>query len=54
MRNGIADAVLIAIIVAVSSIVTVIFEKETDNSITNIIYPDANTTKCNKENDTIK
>ncbi len=46
MRNGIADVVLVALIALTSTIITVVFEKETDNSLTKIIYQDINATKC--------
>ena len=38
MRKAITDPVTIALIMLLGSIITVVFEKETDNSITNIIY----------------
>ena len=50
MRNGIADVVLIALISLASVIITVVFEKETNNSFTKIIYQDDNITKCVDDN----
>ncbi|MEA1999939.1 MAG: hypothetical protein U9N61_11545 [Euryarchaeota archaeon] len=46
-RHGIAEAIVIALIVAASSLLTVVLEKETNNYITKVVYPiqDANVTK---------
>ncbi len=49
MRKGIADIVTVALIGLLSAIITVIFEKETNNSFTKIIYQDDNLTQCVKE-----
>ena len=49
MRNAIADVVLVAIIGLVAAVITVVFEKETNNSFTKIIYQDDNITKCEKD-----
>ena len=51
MRRGLADPITVALIMLLASIVTVVFEKETGNSITNIIYQDSNTSKCGKINE---
>lgn len=48
---GLDDAIAIALIGLVAAVVTVIFEKETNNSITNIIYSDNNTSECRKTNE---
>ncbi len=50
MRNAIADVVLVAIIGLISAIITVVFEKETNNSFTKIIYQDDNITECREVN----
>ncbi len=42
-RNAIADAVLIALIALVSTVITVVFEKETNNSLSKIIYDENKT-----------
>ena len=47
MRNGVADIILVAIIGLISSIITVVFEKESNGAITKIIY-DSNSTECTK------
>jgi hypothetical protein len=46
-RNGIADVVLVALIMAVSGLLTVVIEKESNNYITKVVYPirDANITR---------
>ena len=50
MRSAMATAVAVALIGLVSSIVTVVFEKESDRVIEKIIYQEANTTaECEKQ-----
>jgi len=44
MRRALTEPVTLAIIALLSSLITVIFEKETNYTITNIIY-DSNSTK---------
>ena len=51
MRKALADPITVALIMLLASVITVVFEKETNNSITNIIYQDDNTSKCRKIND---
>lgn len=55
-RNGIAESVTIALIALASALITVVFEKETNNTITNIIYDvdDTNKTKCIEKSYNIK
>lgn len=48
MRKGMADAIAVALIALLSTIITVVFEKETNNTITKFIY-DSNSTKCEKK-----
>ena len=42
MRKGISDPITIALIALLSTIVTVVFDKESDGAITNFIYMDIN------------
>ena len=50
MRNAMATVVAVALIGLVSSIITVVFEKESDGVITKLVYQEANTTaECEKQ-----
>ena len=49
MRKGLADGITIALIGLLSALITVVFEKETNNSITKIIYQEENNTCEEKE-----
>ena len=44
MRRGLTDPVTIALITLLSTILTVVFDKETDGAITNFIYMETNAT----------
>ena len=44
MRRGITTALLIAIIGLTSTIITVVFEKESDGSLAKVLYIDKNST----------
>ena len=47
MRNAMATVVAVALIGLLSSLITVVFEKESDGVITKFVYQDTNTTnKC--------
>ena len=48
MRKALADPITVALIMLLASVITVVFEKETGNSITNIIYQDDNSSNCEK------
>lgn len=48
MRKALAEPITVALIMLLASVITVVFEKETGNSITNIIYQDDNSSKCVK------
>ena len=49
-RKGIAIEITVALLMLTSSIITVVFEKETNYTLTNMIY-DSNQTKCLKSSE---
>ncbi len=49
-RNGIAIEITVALLMLTSSIITVVFEKETNYTLTNMIY-DTNNSKCIKSSE---
>ena len=48
MRRALADPITVALIMLLASVVTVVFEKESGNPITTIIYQDDNVSICVK------
>ena len=50
MRRAIADPITLALIALFSTVITIVFDNESDGAITKIIYYDTNSTvKCEKE-----
>ena len=49
MRRGLVESIALALIVLISTIITVVFEKETDQAIAKVIYLELNITALQNE-----
>ena len=44
MRSGVAEAILVALIALASTVITIVFEKESDGALAKVLYIDKNST----------